>query len=216
MDEVHAPSFSGSTSKRFCRGLLQQRSLCFEYLFHFEMHTTKSYIPDNHEDVVVQASSFRCWKRIDDQWSWKCPGRTKCEARLIREGRNRSLLPWAAFPLVRCRHRVFEVGSESGVFSLSMRVWWKAPQVCFNLLNNACHKGSSPEFIYPSIWSNRITCSWMNHSRMRARCVDRHPPRAQWKRLGEKESNSMGAGTTRTMPANNLWTPTRWFDKNNK
>lgn len=46
--------------------------------------------------------------------------------------------------------------------------------------------------------------------------MDRHPPRAQWKRLGEKESNSMGAGTTRTMPAKNLSTPTRWFDKNNK
>lgn len=97
-----------------------------------------------------------------------------------------------------------------------LQVWWKAPQVCFNLLNNACHKGSSPEFNYTSIWSNRITCSWVNHSRMRARCVDRHPPRAQWKRLGEKESNSMGAGTTRTMPAKNLWTPTRWFDKNNR
>ena len=80
----------------------------------------QSHIPDKHKDIVVQASSFRCWKRIDDQWSWKCPGRTKCEARLIREGRNRSLLPWAAFPLVRCRHRVFEVGSESGVFSLSI------------------------------------------------------------------------------------------------
>ncbi len=39
MDEVHAPSFSGSTSKRFCRGLLQHHLFCFQCLFHFEMNT---------------------------------------------------------------------------------------------------------------------------------------------------------------------------------
>lgn len=96
--------------------------------------------------------------------------------------------------------RVVEAG-ENGVF---VDMWWKAPQVCFNLLDNACHKGSSPEFSYASIWSNRITCTrckWNIHEWGHAVWIDiRLGPSGR----GLVRRNRIAAGTTRTMPVRNL------------
>lgn len=94
-----------------CSTIYSAFNACFTLKWIPKCENALHHTSDYHEDVVVQASSFQCWKIIHGKWSWKCPGWMKCEARLIREGRNWSLLLWAAFPLVRCRqYRLSKVG----------------------------------------------------------------------------------------------------------